>query len=62
MAKRYTDLAVSLKKAKQQLPGFIEREMSEEELENAASNYEDIDKSDIKEVADLLKMPSKKLH
>ena len=60
--KRYTDLAVSLKKAKQQLPGFIEREMSEEELENAASNYEDIDKSDIKEVADLLKMPSKKLH
>jgi hypothetical protein len=36
--------------------------MSEEELDNAASNYDDIDKSDIKEVADLLKMPSKKLH
>ena len=38
-------------------------EMSEEELDNAASNYDnDINKSDIKEVADLLKMPSKKLH
>ena len=37
--------------------------MSEEELDNAASNYDnDINKSDIKEVADLLKMPSKKLH
>ena len=61
--KRYTDLAISLKKAKQALPGFIEREMSEDELDNAASNYEnDISNDDIKEVADLLKMPSKKLH
>ena len=37
--------------------------MSEEELDRAASNNEnDITKDDIKEVADLLKMPSKKLH
>ena len=37
--------------------------MSEDELDNAASNYEnDISNDDIKEVADLLKMPSKKLH
>jgi len=61
--KRYSDLTHALKNTKQPLPGFIEREMSEEELDNAASNYDkDIDKSDIKEVADLLKMPSKKLH
>ena len=34
--------------------------MSEEELDRAASNLEnDITKDDIKEVADLLKMPSK---
>jgi hypothetical protein len=61
--KRYSDLTHALKNTKQPLPGFIEREMSEEELDNAASNYDkDIDKSDIKEIADLLKMPSKKLH
>ena len=61
--KRYSDLTHALKNSKQPLPGFIEREMSEEELDNAASNYDnDINKSDIKEVADLLKMPSKKLH
>ncbi len=61
--KRYSDLTHALKHTKQPLPGFIEREMSEEELDNAASNYDnDINKSDIKEVADLLKMPSKKLH
>ena len=61
--KRYSDLSHSLKHAKQALPGFIEREMTEEELDRAASNYEnDIDKDDIKEFADLMKMPSKKLH
>ena len=61
--KRYSDLSHSLKHAKQALPGFIEREMTEEELDRAASNYDnDIDKNDIKDVADLLKMPSKKLH
>jgi hypothetical protein len=37
--------------------------MTEEELDNAASNYEnDVNKDDIKDIADLLKMPSKKLH
>ena len=61
--KRYSDLTHALKHTKQALPGFIEREMSDEELDRAASNYEnDITKDDIKEVADLLKMPSKKLH
>ena len=61
--KRYSDLTHALKNTKQPLPGFIEREMSEEELDRAASNFEnDITKDDIKEVADLLKMPSKKLH
>ena len=61
--KRYDGLTKTLKNSKQALPGFIEREMSDEELDRAASNYEnDITKDDIKEVADLLKMPSKKLH
>ena len=59
--KRYTDLAISLKKAKQALPGFIEREMSDDELENDSDPYEeDINKNDIKELSDLLNMPSKR--
>jgi hypothetical protein len=63
--KRYTDLTHSLKNAKQALPGYIERNMTQEELENdfRSDPYErDIGKDDIKEIADLLKMPSKKLH
>ena len=61
--KRYDGLTKTLHNSKQQLPGFIEREMTEEELNRAASNNEnDITKDDIREVADLLKMPSKKLH
>ena len=53
------------KNAKQALPGYIERNMTQEELENdfRSDPYErDIGKDDIKEIADLLKMPSKKLH
>ena len=46
--KRYSDLSHSLKHAKQQLPGFIQREMSEEELNDAASNYDELDKDNFK--------------
>tara|TARA_B100000686_G_scaffold201812_1_gene208759 strand:- start:12069 stop:12578 length:510 start_codon:yes stop_codon:yes gene_type:complete len=60
--KRYSDLSHSLKHAKQQLPGFIQREMSEEELNDAASNYDELDKDNIKDVAEILNMPSKKIH
>ena len=63
--RRYIDLTKTLKNAKQALPGYIERNMTQEELENdfRSDPYErDIGKDDIKEIADLLKMPSKKLH
>ena len=63
--KRYDGLTKTLQNAKQQLPGFIERNMTDEELDEMSDSdpYErDIDKRDIKEVADLLKMPSKKIH
>lgn len=63
--KRYDGLTKTLKNAKQALPGFIERNMTDEELDEMSDSdpYErDIDKRDIKEVADLLKMPSKKIH
>ena len=63
--KRYDGLTKTLKNSKQALPGFIERNMTDEELDQFADSdpYErDIDKRDIKEVADLLKMPSKKIH
>ena len=51
--------------SKQALPGYIERNMTNEELENdfKADPYErDIGKEDIDNVAELLKMPSKKIH
>ena len=64
--KRYSKLAVSLRQAKQSLPGFLERDMTDEELENSDPNNEEyetpIDKEDIKELSDLLNMPSKKIH
>src|SRR5210317_1529609 len=64
--KRYSKLAVSLRQAKQSLPGFLERDMTDEELENSDPNNEEyetpIDKDDIKELSDLLNMPSKKIH
>jgi len=60
---RYSKLTIALKNAKQQLPGFIERNMTDDELENDSDPYEeDINKNDIKELSDLLKMPSKKIH
>ena len=63
--KRYDGLTKTLQNSKQALPGFIERNMTNEELDQMSDSdpYErDIDKNDIKEVADLLKMPSKKIH
>ena len=63
--KRYDGLTKTLKNSKQALPGFIERNMTDDELDQMSDSdpYErDIDKRDIKEVADLLKMPSKKIH
>ncbi len=63
--KRYDGLTKTLKNSKQALPGFIERNMTDDELDELSEtdpNMRDIDKNDIKEVADLLKMPSKKIH
>jgi hypothetical protein len=63
--KRYDGLTKTLKNSKQALPGFIERNMTDDELDQFADsdpNMKDIDKNDIKDIADLLKMPSKKLH
>ncbi len=66
--KRYSKLIVSLRQAKQQLPGFIERDLSDEEYEEDYDNIEgkksdsNIDKNDIKELSELLDMPSKKIH
>ena len=63
--KRYDGLTKTLQNSKQALPGFIERNMTDEELDEMSDSdpYErDIDKRDIKDIADLLKMPSKKIH
>ena len=63
--KRYDGLTKTLQNSKQALPGFIERNMTDDELDEMSEtdpNMRDIDKRDIKEVADLLKMPSKKIH
>ncbi len=51
--------------SKQALPGYIERNMTQEELDNdfrADPIERDIGKEDIENVAELLKMPSKKIH
>ena len=63
--RRYIDLTKTLKNAKQALPGYIERNMTNEELENdfKSDPYErDIGKDDVENIAELLKMPSKKIH
>jgi len=57
---RYSKLTIALKNAKQQLPGFIERNMTDEELEQEDSDS--YNEEDVKEVSDLLRMPSKKIH
>ena len=57
---RYSKLTVALKNARQQLPGFIERNMTDEELEQ--ENSDSYNEEDMKEVSDLLRMPSKKIH
>ena len=63
--RRYVDLTKSLKASKQALPGYIERNMTQEELDNdfKSDPYErDIGKEDVENIAELLKMPSKKIH
>jgi len=57
---RYSKLTIALKNAKQQLPGFIERNMTDEELEQEDSHS--YNEEDVKELSDLLRMPSKKIH
>ena len=57
---RYSKLTIALKNAKQQLPGFIERNMTDEELEQEDSDS--YNEEDVKETSDLLRMPSKKIH
>ena len=58
---------VALRQAKQSLPNVIDRNMKDDEWEdfdeeNSDLNEKDIDKNDIKEISDLLNMPSKKIH
>ena len=63
--RRYVDLTKTLKASKQALPGYIERNMTQEELDNdfKSDPYErDIGKEDVENIAELLKMPSKKIH
>lgn len=81
--KRYSNLVVSLRQAKQQLPEFVERDLIDDDEkqdeyvdeyieestdESSPNDNEEIktdlnnDKNDIKEIADLLDMPSKKIH
>ena len=56
--KRYSDLSNSLKHAKQPLPGFIQRDMTEEELEHAASLERELNNENLKDVAEYWNMPS----
>ena len=60
--KRYSDLSNSLKHAKQPLPGFIQRDMTEEELAHAASLERELNNENLKDVAEYWNMPSKKIH
>jgi hypothetical protein len=65
--KRYAKLVISLRQAKQALPNVIERDLKDDDWddfdeENSDLNERDIDKNDIKELSDLLNMPSKKVH
>lgn len=57
---RYSKLTIALKNARQQLPGFIERNMTDGELEQEDSDS--YNEEDEKELSDLLRMPSKKIH
>lgn len=66
---RYTQIVGKLHTIKENLPSYIERDLSKEELEeeNNIEPTEDYDKeitdkNDIKELSDLLNMPSKKIH
>ena len=62
--KRYGKLVISLREAKQSLPGFLERDIKDGEWgdEDSDPNNETIDKNDIKELTELLDMKSKKIH
>jgi hypothetical protein len=65
--KRYAKLVISLRQAQQALPDLIQRDLIDEEFDdsdekNSDLNERDIDKNDIKELSDLLNMPSKKVH
>ena len=59
--KRYGKLVVALRQAKQALPSFLERDIKDDEWDDEESDP-NIDKDDIKELSDLLNMPSKKIH
>ena len=63
--RRYVDLTKTLKVSKQALPGYIERNMTQEELDNDFKSdpiERDIGRDDVENIAELLKMPSKKIH
>lgn len=65
--KRYAKLVISLRQAQQALPDLIQRDLIDEEFDDSDEknfdlNERDIDKNDIKELSDLLNMPSKKVH
>ena len=58
---RYTQIVGKLENIKDNLPSYIERNLKKEEWDDS-EQYDDIDKDDIKELSDLLNMPSKKIH
>ena len=66
---RYTQIVGKLHTIKENLPSYIERDLSKEELEEENNieptrdyDKEITDKNDIKELSELLNMPSKKIH
>lgn len=66
---RYTQIVGKLHTVKENLPSYIERDLSKEELEEENNieptrdyDKEITDKNDIKELSELLNMPSKKIH
>jgi hypothetical protein len=65
---RYTQIVGKLHTVKENLPSYIERDLSKEELEEDNNeptrdyDKEITDKNDIKELSELLNMPSKKIH
>tara|TARA_B100001996_G_C18574705_1_gene559856 strand:+ start:203 stop:682 length:480 start_codon:yes stop_codon:yes gene_type:complete len=65
--KRYTKLSVQLRESKQALPGFLQRDMKDEEWgdeldEIPPSNDDNINKKNLKDMVNWLNMPSKKIH